>query len=385
MTTVERYDVIVAGVGGMGSAAVMELAARGAKVLGLERAGIPNSTGSSHGVNRIIRLAYAEDPRYVPLLRRAYERWRELERTAGEQLLYITGGVDAGAPDSETVRGSLESIRQHDLPHELLSAAELHRRFPGYRLPEEMQAVYQPDAGFVASERAIVAHVKEALQFGAEIHGNEPIVKWSADGSGVNVRTPKATYHAKQLVISAGAWVGKFVPQYAPHFVPERQVLMWSQPKVRDLFSLGNFPIFVLEDPEARFYGFPEFGIPGFKIGRYHHLHESVDPDNFDREGFAPRDEAALRVGIRRYFPDADGPTLSLATCMFTNTRDEHFVIDRLPGVQQVLLASPCSGHGYKFASVIGEIVADLVLDGGTRFDLSMFSLARLTGVPATA
>lgn len=385
MTAMERYDVIVAGVGGMGSAAVMELAARGAHVLGLERAGIPNSTGSSHGVNRIIRLAYAEDPRYVPLLRRAYERWRELERAAGEQLLYVTGGVDAGTPDSRTIRGSLESIRQHDLPHEVLSASELHGRFPGYQLPDDMQAVYQPDAGFVASERAIVAHVRQAHINGAEIHGNEPVVKWAADGDGVKVHTPKATYRAKQLVIAAGAWVGKFVPQYAPHFVPERQVLMWSQPKHPEFFALGNFPIFVLEGPEGRFYGFPEFGIPGFKIGRYHHLGEVVDPDNFNREGFAPQDEAVLRAGIRRYFPDADGPTLSLATCMFTNTRDEHFVIDRLPGVPQILLVSPCSGHGYKFASVMGEIVADLVLDGGTHFDLSMFALGRLTGVPTPA
>ncbi|MEA2622337.1 MAG: sarcosine oxidase [Chloroflexota bacterium] len=374
----ERYDVIVAGVGGMGSATVMELAARGARVLGLERAGIPNSTGSSHGVNRIIRLAYAEDPRYVPMLRRAYERWRDLEKAAGEQLLYVTGGVDAGLPDSQTVRGSLESIRQHDLPHEVLSAAELHQRFPGYRLPDEMQAVYQPDAGFVASERAIVAHVRQALRHGAEIHGEEPVVKWSADGTGVKVRTAKATYHAKQMVIAAGAWIGKFVPQYAPHFVPERQVLMWSQPKRPDAFALGNFPIFVLEGPAARYYGFPEFGIPGFKIGRYHHLGETVDPDEFDRDAFGARDEAVLREGIQSYFPDADGPTLSLASCMFTNTRDEHFVIDRLSGVPQIILASPCSGHGYKFASVIGEIVADLALEGGSRFDLSMFSLARL-------
>lgn len=381
----ERYDVIVAGVGGMGSAAVMELAARGARVLGLERASIPNGTGSSHGVNRIIRLAYAEDPRYVPLLRRAYERWRELERAVGEQLLYVTGGVDAGSEDSGTVQGSLESIRQHDLQHELLSAGELKRRFPGYGLPDEMVGVYQPDAGFVASERAIVSHVKEALAFGAEIHGHEPVVKWSADGDGVQVRTPRATYRAKRLIVAAGAWLGKFVPHYARHFLPERQVLLWTQPIKPASFALGTFPIFLLEAPEARFYGFPVFGIPGFKIGRYHHFGETVDPDNFDREGFAARDEEALRVGIRRYFPDADGPILSMATCMFTNTRDEHFVIDTLPGVPQVTIVSPCSGHGFKFASVMGEIVADLTLEGGSDFDLSMFRLARLTGVPAPA
>ena len=146
---------------------------------------------------------------------------------------------------------------------------------------------------------------------------------------------------------------------------------------------MGAFPVFILDAPEGLFYGFPVFGIPGFKIGRYHHLGETVDPDDFNRDGFAPRDEELLRSGTSRYFPDADGPTLSLASCMFTNTRDEHFVIDTLPGVPQVTIVSPCSGHGYKFASVIGEIVADLVLDGASDFDLSMFRLSRLTGVPA--
>src|SRR3954466_11962457 len=204
----ERFDVIVAGVGGHGSAAVMELAKRGARVLGLERSSIPNERGSSHGINRIIRLAYAEDPRYVPLLRRAYERWRDLERTVGEQLLWITGGIDAGSPDSEHVRGALESARVHDLPHEVLSAAELHRRFPGYALPDDMIAMYQPDGGFVASERAIVAHVNEALAHGAEIHAHEPITAWHATDGGVVVETERGRYLASQLVGTAGPWGG---------------------------------------------------------------------------------------------------------------------------------------------------------------------------------
>ena len=178
--------------------------------------------------------------------------------------------------------------------------------------------------------------------------------------------------------MTAGAWVGNVAPNLAPLFVPQRQVLIWTQPTVPAEFALGAFPVFILDSPEGLFYGFPVFGIPGFKIGRYHHLGETVDPDVFDREAFTARDEEVLRAGIRRYFPDANGPTLSLASCIFTNTVDEHFVIDRLPDTPQVLVVSPCSGHGYKFASVIGEIVADLVLDGGSRFDLSMFGLSRL-------
>src|SRR4051794_4671121 len=379
----ERFDVIVAGVGGHGSAAVMELARRGSRVLGLDRSSIPNERGSSHGVNRIIRLAYAEDPRYVPLLRRAYERWRELETAAGEQLLWITGGIDAGTPDSEHVRGALESARVHDLPHEVLSAVQVHRRFPGYALSEEMVGLYQPESGFVASERAIVAHVNQALAHGAEIHAHEPITTWHVTDDGVRVETEQGSYLAGQLVLTAGAWVGKVAPQLASFFVPQRQVLIWTQPTVPAEFALGSFPVFILDSEEGLFYGFPMFGIPGFKIGRYHHLGETIDPDVFDRDAFTPRDEEVLRAGIRRYFPDANGPTLSLASCIFTNTVDEHFVIDRLPDAPHVVMVSACSGHGYKFASVIGEIVADLVLEGGSRFDLSMFELARFVGEPA--
>src|SRR4051812_22455961 len=247
----ERFDAIVAGVGAHGSAAVMELARRGARVLGLDRASIPNHLGSSHGVNRIIRLAYAEDPRYVPLLRRAYERWRELEVAAGEQLLWVTGGIDAGIAESEHVKGALESARVHDLAHEVLSAAELHRRFPGYALPEEMVALYQPDAGFVASERAIVAHVNQALAHGAEIHAHEPITAWRAVDDVVEVDTERGRYVAKQLVVTAGAWIGKTLPGLAQLFVPQRQVLIWTQPTVPAEFALGAFPVFILDSPEG--------------------------------------------------------------------------------------------------------------------------------------
>ena len=201
------YDVIVAGVGGMGSATVAELARRGARVLGLDAASIPNDVGSSHGVNRIIRLAYMEDPRYVPLLRRAYERWRDLEARAGETILVITGGVDVGPAGAENVEGALAASRSHDLEHERLDAAGLMARFPGFRVPADFEAVFQPDAGFVLSERAIAAHARLALADGAELHGHERVLAWEPDGDGVHVRTERATYRARRLVIAAGAWV----------------------------------------------------------------------------------------------------------------------------------------------------------------------------------
>jgi sarcosine oxidase len=380
---VTAYDVIVAGVGGMGSATAAELAARGARVLGLERASIPNEGGSSHGVNRIIRLAYMEDPAYVPLLRRAYERWRTLEARLGEPILVVTGGVDVGLPDSGAVSGSLASCRLHDLRHELLDAAALMARFPGFRVPTDFCAVYQPDGGFVLSERAIAGYARLALDDGAELHGYEPIVAWRPEGDGVVVETTRDRYRARRLVVSAGAWVGKVLPVLGNVCRPERQALMWTQTLRPERYRVGAFPIFILDAPEGRFYGFPEYGIPGFKLGRYHHRDEHVDPDDWDRARIEPQDEAVLRDATSRYFPDADGPVLTLKTCLFTNTPDEHFIIDRLPALPQVIVVSPCSGHGFKFASVVGEIAADLALEGGSRHAIEMFRLDRFQGVTA--
>jgi sarcosine oxidase len=375
---VQRVDAIVIGVGGMGSAAVYHLAKRGAQVLGLERFDIPNAEGSSHGVNRIIRLAYWEDPSYVPLLRRAYELWRELEHTSGERILVITGSVDAGYPGSQTLDGALRSCDLHHLPHELLSASALAERFPGYRLPEDMQALYQPEGGFVLSEAAICAHVAAAQQLGAEVHAREAVQSIRPDGGEYLVLTDRGEYRTERVVLTAGAWLGKFLPDLAPLAVPERQVLLWAQPTRPEHFALGRFPVFNMEGDDGRFYGFPVYGIPGFKIGRYHHLEEAQDPDRVDRE-IHPTDEEALRSAIRRYFPEADGPTMSMRTCLFTNTPDDHFLLGMHPSLEHFVVAGGFSGHGYKFASVMGEILADLALEGKSPFDLRLFRLDRFS------
>jgi len=372
-----EYDVIVAGVGGMGSATVAELATRGARVLGLDRASIPNDSGSSHGVNRIIRLAYAEDPRYVPLLRRAYERWHELGKRLCEPVLITTGGIDMGAADSPTVTGALESAREHGLEHELLDASTLMARFPGFAVPDDLVAVYQPAGGFVLSEKAIAGQARVALDAGADLRGYEPVTGWRPEGDGVVVSTPAGEYRARRLVISAGAWVSKLIPSLASVAVPERQVLLWSQTRRPERFAVGAFPVFILDVPEGLFYGFPEYGIPGLKIGLMHHRGQVVDPDAWDRSVVEPEDEAVLRAATSRYLPDADGPALTLKTCMFTNTPDEHFIIDTLPELPQVVVVSPCSGHGFKFASVVGEIAADLALEGDTDHDIDMFRIDR--------
>jgi sarcosine oxidase len=370
------HDAIVIGVGGMGSATAYHLARRGRSVLGLEQYDIPHELGSSHGVSRIIRLAYAEDPRYVPLLRRSYELWRKLEHRAGERLLVITGGIDAGTRHSETIEGSLRACAEHHLPHELLTAAEIHERFPGYDLPADMMGVHQPDAGFLLPERCIVAHVEAAQQLGAEIHAREAVRTWRVEHGIVIVETDKATYRAKKLVIAAGAWARVLLPFLHDRAVPERQVLLWTQPLRPEHFALGAFPIFNLEAEEGRYYGFPVYGVPGFKIGKYHHRQESTDADSVDRNVHS-EDERVLREGIARYFPDANGPTMAMKTCLFTNSPDEHFYLDLHPEHPQVAIAAGFSGHGFKFCSVVGEIMAGLALDGRTPHDIDMFAINR--------
>jgi sarcosine oxidase len=373
---VTHYDAIVLGVGGMGSAALYHLARRGLRVLGIERYNIPHEMGSSHGLTRIIRLAYYEHPSYVPLLRRAYELWRQLENMVQERLLIITGSVDASPENGEVFQGSKTSCDIHHLPHEVLDSRELTSRFPGYRLPREIVALYQPDGGFLLSERCIVAHVSAALELGAEVHGQERVLGWEAKGNGVEVGTERERYGADKLVICAGAWGAKLIPELAALAVPERQVLAWFQPARPGLFRAQNFPVFNMAVAEGRYYGFPMYGIPGFKVGRYHHLEQRVDPDQMDREAHR-EDEEPLRSFTARYFPDAAGPTMSLKTCLFTNTPDEHFILDLHPEFPQVCIAAGFSGHGFKFCSVVGEIMADLAQTGRSQHDLGLFRLQR--------
>jgi sarcosine oxidase len=378
------YDVIVVGIGGMGSAAAWQLARRGQRVLGLERFDIPHALGSSHGVSRIIRLPYYEDPAYVPLLHRAYELWREAEAATGAELLVTTGSIDAGPEDDALFQGALASARLHDLPHEVLTGTAVNDRFPGYRLPAGLRAVFQPQGGLVASERAIVAHVGAAQAAGADIRARERVLDWDADGDGVTVTTDKGTYRAGRLVLTAGAWAGELAPALAPLAVAERQVLAWLQPHRPDWFGPDRFPVFNLMVEEGRYYGLPVYEVPGFKFGRYHHQQETGAPDTLLREPDAA-DEALLRAFGERYFPAGSGPTMALRACMFTNTPDEHFILDHHPAHPRVVLASPCSGHGYKFCSVIGEILAELATgDGTTRHDIGFLRLARLSGRPET-
>jgi sarcosine oxidase len=374
---VDRYDAIVIGLGGMGSASAFHLARRGRRVLGLEQFDLLHERGSSHGLTRIIRLAYHEHPSYVPLLRRAYDLWHELEDVAAERLLVTTGSVEGGPEDGATFRGALEAARQHDIPHEVLDAAELRRRYPAYAgFDDATKVVFQADGGFLLAERTILAHVNGALAAGADLRFREGVTGWEAIEGGVRVRTKVGTYEADRLVICAGPWARQLVPALVDLAVPERQVLAWLQPTRPELFSPDRFPVFLLDVPDGSFYGFPVHDVPGFKFGWYHHFGEPIDPDDPDRSARGD-DEAALRAFAERYFPQGAGPTVMLKACIFTNSPDEHFIIDSLAEAPQVSVAAGFSGHGYKFCSVVGEIMAELALEGSTRHDISLFSLDR--------
>ncbi len=365
-------EVIVVGLGAMGSAAVSHLVRQGQRVLGLDQFTPPHDRGSSHGQTRIIREAYFEHPSYVPLLRRAYELWTELELEVTMPLLRITGGLMIGAPESTIVKGALRSAQEHRLPHEFLTAPEIRARFPALQPPDEMTGVFEPRAGILYPEQCVAAHLAVARRAGADLRFDQPVLNWTATPTGVSVTTPDGTFHARQLIISAGAWIDRLVPELARSFRVERQVLHWFEPRATSaIFGPDRCPIHLWQfDGQHFFYGFPWLE-GGVKVAR-HHDGLAADPDTVNRT-VAPSEVDDMRAIVQRFLPGADGPIRQSTVCLYTNTPDEHFWIDRHPAHANVLIASPCSGHGFKFASVIGEVLADLATNGSSRFDLSLF------------
>ena len=478
-------DAIVVGLGAVGAATLYQLARRGARVLGIDRFAPPHALGSSHGRSRIIREAYFESPLYVPLVRRAYELWGELEAASGTTILRQTGGLMLGPPDGAVVAGALASARQHalpyeelsaaevvrrfpgfrptvdmvgvwepragwlaperaiaahlalaarhgaelrttepvlrwragggggggggvevttaygtyaarrlvlaagawtrallgpalDLPHEILDAAEVHRRVPGMRVTSDMVGVWEPRAGFLVPEAAIAAHLALAAEHGAELHADEPVLAWEPAGEGVLVTTARGTYRARRLVLAAGAWMPALLGGSAPPLAVERVVQHWFRPaRPTDLYAPSRFPVFIGEyAPGLAWYGFPDVG-DGVKAA-LHHQGEAADPDTV-RRSVAPEEVAYVRALLRAFMPDADGPCVDSTVCMYTNTPDEHFVIDTHPAHPQVVVASACSGHGFKFSSAVGELLADLALGTAPAFDLAPFRLGRFS------
>jgi len=374
------YDVIVIGLGGMGSAAAYQLAKRGKRVLGLERFTPAHDQGSSHGKSRVIRQAYFEDPIYVPLLLRAYELWEEIERESGAELLTITGGLMIGSPTSAVVSGATRSAREHGLPHELLNAAEIRRRFPPFAPNDDEVALYEARAGFLHPEESVRAHLQVAARYGAELHFEEPVERWEATATGgVRVTTARGVYEAARAVLAPGAWAPRLMADLQLPLTVERQLLCWFEPPAgREPFAVGRFPIYIWEDAEGdQIYGFPaQDGAPGGVKVAFFYRGDITDPDNV-RRSVAPEEVEQLRTVLTRRIPSLAGPLVATATCLYTLTPDHHFVLAPHPDLPQLIIASPCSGHGYKFASVVGEILADLAIDGATRHPIGRFDPAR--------
>ncbi|MFJ7770571.1 N-methyl-L-tryptophan oxidase [Streptomyces sp. NPDC097107] len=379
------YDVIVIGLGGMGSAAAHHLSARGARVLGLEKFGPVHNRGSSHGGSRVTRQSYFEDPAYVPLLLRAYELYEDLERATGRDVAVLCGGVMVGRPDSRTVSGSLRSAREWDLPHEMLDAREIRRRFPTLTPADDEVALYEAKAGLLRPENTVAAHLQLATRQGADLHFDEPMTRWEPYRDGVRVHTAENTYTASRLVICPGAWAPRLLADLGVPFTVERQVMYWFQPKHgTPPFLPGSQPVYVWEDAAGvQVYGFPAIDGPGmgakvafFRKGRAT-TPETIDRTVYDHEVEAMADHMSSRI------PDLPGTFLKAATCMYTTTADEHFVIARHPAhPDSTIVACGFSGHGFKFVPVVGEILADLALTGSTAHPIGLFDPARLAAAP---
>jgi sarcosine oxidase len=366
------YDVIIVGLGAMGSAAAYHLARRGRKVLGLDRFTPPHTFGSSHGQSRITREAYFEHPAYVPMVQRAYTLWNELEKASGVRLLQQTGGLMIGRPDSVVVTGARRSAEMHQLPHEILSSTQLRNRFPALHPDDDMIGVFEPRAGILHPERCISTHLDLARRHGAELRFGETVLNWRANQDWGRVRTATTEYHAATIILSAGSWIQSLAPDLASALRVERQVLFWFEPvRHADRFDPRHCPVHLWQfDGQHFFYGFPNLG-EGVKVARHHH--GEIIPAEATRHEVTPGELKDMRALLRRFVPWADGALRSTTVCQYTNTPDEQFWIDRHPAHSNVVIASPCSGHGFKFSSVVGEILADLATHQTPAFDLELF------------
>ena len=381
------HDVIVVGLGGMGSSAAYHLARRGVSVLGLDQHAPAHDLGSSHGASRIYRQCYFEDPAYVPLLLRAHELWEQLN-TDGAGLgtgtgfsgpAYVeTGGIWAGRPDGATFGGSLLAAQQWDLPHEVLDPAEVAARFPTMRLGEDELALVERRAGYARPERTVAAHLALAAAAGADLRHGEKVLQWSETADGVRVVTERGTHTAGSLVIAPGAWAPDVLADLGVPMVVERQVMHWLRPSgpTGGEAPFTDHPVYISGDVAGQVYGFPAIDGPGggvkisfFRAGR------PTTADGVDRE-VLDGERAEIVTRAQRTFPALTGHQ-DAATCLYTTTPDEHFVIAPHPDHERVTVACGFSGHGFKFVPVVGEVLADLALDGATRHPIELFDPRR--------
>lgn len=375
------WDAVVVGIGAVGSAALLHLARRGHRVLGVERFWVPNPRGSSHGRSRMFRVGFP-DPDRVPLLLRSRELWRELETISGENLFRTTGHLTVGPAQGKLVERTVEACRQWEVDFDLLSARELSQRHPAFRVPSGHQVVLQPQGGILDPERCVATATRLAESHGAQLRTGLRLREWREGEAGVTLRLEDGEGETEvvecgRLILALGPWSvhGLRLPSGA--VTAERQVTGWLRPFSRSLFQPDRFPAFLLEVPQGRYYGFPELTEEGVKVGRFHHLRERVDPDHMDRT-VSPGDRKVLREFTEHYFPEGAGEPVRLETCLYTNSRDHEFVVGPLPGAPRVLTATAFGGHGFAFAPVMGEILTDLAVEGSTRHPIEAFRPARL-------
>lgn len=373
----QHYDVIVVGAGVMGSASAYHLAKRGRRVLLLEQFAINHDRGSSHGHSRIIRLAYST-PNYVQLAKAAYPIWRALEAESGAELLVQTGGLDFASPDTPSYAATRASLVAAGVPFEELDHAALAERFPQICMPEDMIGIYQAEGGLLNADRCVATLAAQAQRHGATLREGAAAQRILPNGDGVEVQTEGESYRANRLIVTAGSWARPLLRQLdldLPLRVSKESVAYFA-PLDAALFEPGRFPVFIHHmDERWNFYGFPIYGLPGIKIGR-HMSGPEVAPEDDDR---APEPEILkeVRAYAEQFFPQGAGDMIFTQTCRYTTTPDEHFIIDRHPAYPQIVIGSPCSGHGFKFGALIGKILADLAERGATDQPIEAFGLKR--------
>jgi len=359
----QTFDVIVLGVGGVGSAAFYHLANSGASVLGIEQFGLAHDRGSSHGQTRLIRQTYFEHPDYVPLVQRAFASWTALEQLSGAELYRQVGLIQIGPPTGEVIRGVRASAAEHHLPIENLSARESRQRFPGLHVADDWEAVYETRAGYLFVERCVEAHIAAAKACGATLHLNESVRNWNVSGGTVRVTTDRGEYEAKRLVIAAGAWSVPLLAELGIRLEVRRKPLYWYQTRTDDYRADRGFPGFLFDLAEGCFYGFPQIDEQGLKVAEHSGGRVVSDPSNIDRELDAA-DEARVSGFVQRYLPSVSSTRTQHAVCMYTMSPDGHFILDRHPQHPEVAMVAGLSGHGFKFAGILGEELARLALDG---------------------
>lgn len=371
-------DVAVIGLGGMGSAAAWHLAHRGASVVGFEQFSTAHAFGSSHGESRVIREAYFEDPCYVPLLRRAYDLWAETAEASGEALLTLCGGLMIGRPEEGVVAGSIASAREWDIPHEVLDAEEIRRRWPQMTPRDDQIALFEHRSGFVPPEASVRAHAMLARKAGAELHFETKVDALRMTENGVEISAGDRRWSVDRVVVTAGPWTGTLLPRWAPALSVKRVPMFWFEPEDWARYGVGRFPVHVWDDAERlRLYGFPAHGDPrgGVKVS-FFRAGDACPPDRVDRY-VTPEEIEAMRAHLAERIPGLAGPCLKATVCLYTDSPDEHFIIGLHPENERVVLAAGFSGHGFKFVPVVGEICADLALETKTAHPIAPFSPKR--------